>query len=211
MPNETIAFVYKWTHLPSYSWYVGVRYAEGCHPNDGYICSSKTVKPRILANPGEWKRELIDTGSSSDMRQLEKLILEEFFDPLDIRCLNKSKIEAPPLNKRPVTLLTRRRISESLKGEKHPLYGKKHSKSTLEKMRASHLGNRNHNFGKKASIETIQKLRDSHLGSSPTKSTIEKLRIAAFNRDKVTCPFCGKTGGKPQMIRWHFDNCNYKP
>lgn len=26
----------------------------------------------------------------------------------------------------------------------------------------------------------------------------------------VTCPYCGKTGGEPGMIRWHFDNCKQK-
>jgi hypothetical protein len=48
---NTQAFLYKWTHLPSGKWYVGSRTAKGCHPEDGYYCSSKEVKPLILANP----------------------------------------------------------------------------------------------------------------------------------------------------------------
>lgn len=26
-------------------------------------------------------------------------------------------------------------------------------------------------------------------------------------KEKVTCPYCGKEGGKPSMIRFHFNNC----
>jgi hypothetical protein len=42
--SETIAYVYKWTHIPTSKWYVGSRTAPGCHPDDGYICSSKLIK-----------------------------------------------------------------------------------------------------------------------------------------------------------------------
>ena len=28
---------------------------------------------------------------------------------------------------------------------------------------------------------------------------------------RVTCPHCGKTGNKVNMLRWHLDNCKYKP
>jgi hypothetical protein len=40
----TIPFVYKWTELSTGKWYIGAHYSKGCHPEDGYICSSKTVK-----------------------------------------------------------------------------------------------------------------------------------------------------------------------
>lgn len=57
----TLAYVYKWTELATGKWYVGARGARGCHPDDGYICSSKVVKPLILANPDGWKREILFT------------------------------------------------------------------------------------------------------------------------------------------------------
>lgn len=31
--------------------------------------------------------------------------------------------------------------------------------------------------------------------------------ISEANKQKVTCPHCGKTGGIAIMKRWHFDNC----
>lgn len=38
-----------------------------------------------------------------------------------------------------------------------------------------------------------------------------KLKISNANKGKpkpiITCPHCGKKGGKPAMKQWHFDNC----
>lgn len=33
------------------------------------------------------------------------------------------------------------------------------------------------------------------------------MSIAQKNREKITCPHCGKTGDIINMNRWHFDNC----
>jgi hypothetical protein len=51
MNVETLAYVYKWTHLPTLMWYVGSRTAEGCHPEDRYICSSKSVSMKGRPSP----------------------------------------------------------------------------------------------------------------------------------------------------------------
>lgn len=74
--NET-SYVYKWIHIPTMRWYIGSRTKKGCHPDDGYICSSKIVKPLILESPSEWRREIIAIGNSSDMIKLENKILIE--------------------------------------------------------------------------------------------------------------------------------------
>ena len=73
---KTIAFLYKWTHIPTQKWYVGSRTAVGCHPDDGYICSSKIVKPMILENRNEWVREILAIGESDYIRELEGKYLE---------------------------------------------------------------------------------------------------------------------------------------
>ena len=75
MINQTVAFVYKWTHVPSKMWYVGSRTKTSCHPYDGYICSSKIVKPMIEKNPTDWVREIIATGNPAEMVLLEHSIL----------------------------------------------------------------------------------------------------------------------------------------
>jgi hypothetical protein len=37
-----------------------------------------------------------------------------------------------------------------------------------------------------------------------------KLAQSGILKPKITCPHCGKLGGKPAMIRHHFDNCKYQ-
>jgi hypothetical protein len=53
------AFLYKWSELSTGKWYIGSRTAKGCHPDDGYVCSSKIVRPLIQANPSDWRREIL--------------------------------------------------------------------------------------------------------------------------------------------------------
>lgn len=73
--KKTVAFVYKWIELSTQKWYIGSRTANGCHPDDGYICSSKTVKPMIQSNPQDWVRVILETGSPAEMRELESELL----------------------------------------------------------------------------------------------------------------------------------------
>ncbi|AGN30131.1 SegD homing endonuclease [Vibrio phage nt-1] len=35
-------------------------------------------------------------------------------------------------------------------------------------------------------------------------------KIKGIAKDIISCPHCGKSGGKPAMNRWHFDNCNQR-
>lgn len=36
-----------------------------------------------------------------------------------------------------------------------------------------------------------------------------KLKMSGIPKVEVTCPHCGKVGGKPAMLRHHFDKCKY--
>lgn len=40
---------------------------------------------------------------------------------------------------------------------------------------------------------------------------IERHNLRGVPKPKLTCPHCGKEGGKPQMIQFHFDKCKNKP
>lgn len=84
----TTAYVYKWTHLPTMMWYVGSRTRKNCHPNDGYICSSKVVEPMVIQNHSEWKREIIAIGTKEQMISLEVEILQLFDAKNDPRSYN---------------------------------------------------------------------------------------------------------------------------
>lgn len=81
-------YVYIWKHIPTLKWYIGVRTQRGCHPDDGYICSSKTVKPMIITNPEQWTRQIIATGGVQEMLDLEVELLEASDAKYDIRSFN---------------------------------------------------------------------------------------------------------------------------
>jgi len=76
--------------------------------------------------------------------------------------------------------------SKLFSGKRNPFYGKTHSPEVIEKI-------------KEARARQVEKQ-----GSVMTEEARRKLR------EKLTCPHCGKTGGKSIMKRWHMDNCKYK-
>lgn len=88
MQKETIAYVYMWRHTPSLRWYIGSRTSKGCHPDDGYICSSKVVKPLVKAKPEEWVRVILETGEAREMFELEVELLNIFDAKNDPRSFN---------------------------------------------------------------------------------------------------------------------------
>lgn len=58
---------------------------------------------------------------------------------------------------------------------------------------------------------TYQQRRASemNIGRKHDETTREKLRAAHAEAVPLTCPHCGKTGGRI-MLRWHFDKCKQK-
>lgn len=103
-------------------------------------------------------------------------------------------------------------------GEKHPMYGKTHSKEAKEK-----IGNSSK--GRVHTEESKQKIRDYLKNNHPTKGiplseehkqklSKAKMGISPINKGvpekKVKCPHCNKEGGSNAMMRWHFNNCKLK-
>ena len=214
------SFVYKWTHLPTGKWYIGCRTAKGCHPKDGYVTSSKLVKPLIKTNPKEWQREILHTGTPEEILNLEVVLLEEFDaknNPLSYNQHNgDGKFTRTGVT---ASIETRKKQSEAIKGDKHPNKGKPSpnkgkvaSEETRRKQRDAKVGKARKPFTK----QTRDKMSGAKLGSNnpsygkaPSEETREKLRQAikeGWSRPTLTCPHCGKQG-KVNMTRFHFDNC----
>ena len=128
-------------------------------------------------------------------------------------------------------------ISHSLEHRKHnsqSRLGKKHSDETRAKMSASRIGKKLPKF----SEEHLRKLSESRrkrIISEETKrktsETLKNRNLKGWNlsetskmnqknavklalqgkpKQQVTCPHCNKVGGKPAMMRFHFDNCKEK-
>ena len=71
-------YLYKLTQKSTGKWYVGSRTAKNCKPNEGYICSSRHVKPMYMANPSDWVREILVVGPVDYIRDLETKYLNYF-------------------------------------------------------------------------------------------------------------------------------------
>lgn len=69
------AFVYKWTNQITGKWYIGSRTKPGCHPEDGYLCSSRKVKPLILESKDDWVRTILCIGNPAFILEMETKLL----------------------------------------------------------------------------------------------------------------------------------------
>lgn len=115
---STKAYLYIWYHTPSGMWYAGSRTKQGCHPDDGYICSSKKVKPLIQSHPHEWSRTVLCVGSAEYIRHLEFLYLTQRQARQDPMSYNQHNCDG----RFPVT------------------FGRKMSEDNKEKLRAANKG-----------------------------------------------------------------------
>ena len=132
------AFVYKWTHLPTLKWYIGV--SAGKKKN--YICSSKILLQLIKANPNEWERTIIATGTFNDMYNFETEILQTFDARNDKRSFNRHNNEGTASKYGHVlTEETKQKIGNANKGKTGiKLRGRQRPPEVKEKIRQTMLG-----------------------------------------------------------------------
>jgi hypothetical protein len=109
----------------------------------------------------------------------------------------------------PQTEETRKKISQNNGrgnkgkfGKDHPSYGHKMSDETKAKLKMglmSYYTSTNYqgpwNKGKKVGPHTDDRRRKISLSANKDP------------KDKIQCPHCHKIGGKPAMLRFHFDKC----
>lgn len=94
-------------------------------------------------------------------------------------------------------------LSEINKGEKNRFYGKTHTpeiRKRISEARKNIRGEKHPNFGRKDMFSEEVKKKFSDLYSGKPRSKPHEI---------VECPHCKKTGIKPNMMRWHFDNCKH--
>lgn len=127
-----------------------------------------------------------------------------------------------------IPLEVRRKISNSLKGEKNPFYGKSHTpeavakiiaanvgktfihkESTKVKIGLANAGKRNGMYGKKHTEETKAKFKDRPVSRYWLGKKISDQQKSHLSIEK-SCPHCNKIGKGNAMIRYHMDNCKFK-
>jgi hypothetical protein len=178
-----ICYVYKWTHIPTLKWYVGSRTKKGCHPDDGYICSSKYVKPLIQSMPNEWQRTIIATGTLEEMKELEREILTATDAMNDPRSFN---------------------LSNGCGAMRSQVAWNKGSKGLQTSWNKGLSGKQSHRYGKKLDY------KKSWTKSPQAEQMLSSLSEQNKKRNSIQaeCPHCKKTGQMVAMKRWHFDNCS---
>ena len=152
--NMIQPFLYKWTEISTGKWYIGSRTAKKCHPDDGYLCSSKIVKPLIIANPLDWRREILCIGPHQYIRDLEVKYLHALDAMRDPMSYNKSN-GAKSFVGGPKSPETREKLSAAAKGMKRAPFSQDHK----DKISAGQRGKKRGPI----SQETKEKIREIKL------------------------------------------------
>ena len=130
--NNYEAFVYKWTKTDGF-WYIGFHKGS---IDDGYISSGEYFLEDYNKNPDLWTREILATGTISEMYDYETKLLQESNAKDDSMSYNKHNNNFPYLANNPEIRAkqsesrkeylknpeNRAKISESMKklDDKHP-------------------------------------------------------------------------------------------
>jgi len=218
--------------------YYGVRYANGCLPSElfvTYFTSSKYVSDHIKehGHPDIVEvRKTFGDHQVSEAREHEHRVLKRLVgSPIWLnKTHNKSR---PPLygqdnpsrkpeNRAKIAANTPRKFGDN-NPMRRPEVAKKVSDTTKGRDNWWSIGDLN----VMKDPEIIKKHHDSlprgedHPNTGKTHEQVfgEKsaeykkaasLRFKDKPKEKVTCPQCGKIGGKNIMGRWHFNNCKHK-
>lgn len=208
--SNTQAYLYKWTQHSTSKWYIGSRTKRGCHPADGYICSSK-IKSLILETYNDWTHEILAIGDPTYIRKLEADyldILDAKNDPYSFNLHNGDGNFTTAGST--VSKETRQKIQNALKGTRtgsnNPFYGKKHTAESITK--STKFGPANGLFGKTGNL---------HPAYGKTKSAESRSKISKAKQgdnhpchkphNQITCEHCGLTTQKTNYVRWHGSNC----
>lgn len=214
-------FVYIWRDRTKKLFYIGSHLG---HENDGYICSSNSMREAFRRRPKDFRRRILRRFPNTSAA----ILLKEEDRWLQLAAKKPSRY----YNKRFSTKHwlygdaflsdeTRKKMSESAKkrGNNKP-QNFRHSDASRQKMSESRRGNTNRR-GKRCSEESRIKMSIAKTGSVPwnkgkklnripwNKGLTSELdnRIVSQAKSLVMCPHCNKAGGVPSMHRWHFDNC----
>lgn len=223
-------YVYKWVHLPTMMWYIGSRTAKGCHVLDGYICSSKYVRPLILENKLEWQREIIATGTKVEMRILESELLSAADAKNDPRSFNRNNVKfvEDKTSSEGKIRVYKDTVNMFIDPNELVVYEKQgwtvgFSEQVRKVMKENHAdvsGNNNpmfgvhrigHTLGYTHSAATIELLRkpktEQHRKNLSLSKSGDNHPMFGKTRTKKLCKYCNRMIADNTYARWHGDNC----
>jgi len=186
----TTAFLYKWTQVSTGKWYIGSRTANGCHPSDGYICSSKIVKPMILENINDWHRDILVISNSAYIAKLERKYL----------ILLDARNDTNSYNRNNCTPISKSGPRPRMLGINNHFYGKHHStgaRQKIKKYRAKQV----------FSDERNNKISKTLMGRVVSSEVREKISKSVKLLPKQLCIYCGKSFLPAHFGRFHGNKC----
>jgi hypothetical protein len=149
MSQNKYGYVYKVVHVPTGRYYIGQRICNKTGKVDTSYWGSGIRWKNILKKypREEFQRIILEFADSAEhLNLLEKTHLSNLFE-IDAKCMNlQSGGDQIVFSEE-----TKRKMSESNKGENNGMFGKQHSQETREKIK-------NRQLGVKESEETKQKL-----------------------------------------------------
>jgi len=173
----TTPFTYYLYHKPTGKKYYGVRFKNGCHPNDlwnKYFSSSVKVKKLIE-----------EYGLNSFDYQIRK-IFKNKKDAINWETKFLKKINAINNNDW---------LNQNNGYGTFGMLGKKHSKETLQKMSKSQSGKNNPMYGKKHSEEIKKIISEASASKKNSEETRKKI-----SESKKGKPFSGYNSNTPESI-----------
>lgn len=169
-------FTYCWSDHRDAKVYVGIHLGS---PDDGYVCSSKTMLAEYKSRPLDFTREILFFGPYDMCAKFEKSLIDGLFKQdksthynrsngrkvlLDDEVREKMKIKATG---RKLSDETKRKISLAKMGSISPRRGVKATAETLKKMSESRKGCIGPNVGRKFSDEAKEKMSAGQKNRAP--------------------------------------------
>lgn len=116
--------------------------------------------------------------------------------------------------KRPLTEAEKENLSQIMSGKGNPMYGRKHSKETLEKISSKLKGKPAYNKGKPMSKDQKRKqseiMRGRNISVEHKNKIAETLKSKGLKRSKKHCPHCHQDIAVNGYARYHGDRCKFK-
>lgn len=206
MPKSlTYYTVYETKNMINGKVYRGVHQTDNL--DDGYLGSGNAITNAIKKyGRKNFKKEILFFCESADEMYTKE---SETVDKEFVSRKDTYNLMTGGLGGRTVSEESRKRRSKSMLGEKHPMHGKNLSDDHKRKLSESTKG-RVHS---KESIRKTLETKRSRVYPVVVHSVETRRKKSEALKGKplpiVECSNCGKSGGLPQMKRWHFDNCKH--
>lgn len=184
-------YLYKITNIVNNKIYIGVHTTK--NPTDNYMGSGAALsRAKLKYGLCNFKKEILQWFDTADLMydREREIVTVEFISERSNYNLKVGGIGGSVKGiKRTIAQNAARKLFMIGKNS-----GKTHTQDVVDKRKVCMFGN-TFALGK---IHTLE------------QNAIKSARMKGIPKPKVVCPHCSKIGGRPQMLRHHFNNCKLK-